>query len=151
MSITAAMLPASGRDNSRLNGLTPSQIFKRTARGFRFSLIFKRRLWEASYRRCAYCGDEIDGHAASHVDHVVPRSEGGTEALDNLACACTFCNTSKGAGSLESLRFKVALYKSPVGGIITPSQALALIEAGAVLPIDAGRPFFFERVARGEV
>ncbi|WP_280564837.1 HNH endonuclease signature motif containing protein [Chromohalobacter sp. 48-RD10] len=148
MSITTAMLPADGRDNSRLVDITPDRVFKRTEKGFRFSLIFKRRLWEASFKRCAYCGDEIKGHGASHVDHVLPRSEGGSESIDNLACACAFCNSSKGAGSLADLRFKVALYKSPVGGIVTPSQALALIEAGTILPIDYVRPFYFECVAR---
>jgi len=151
MTITAAIYPSDGRDNARLVGITPDRVFKRTAKGFRFSRIFKRRLWEASFRRCAYCGDEIEDHGVSHVDHVVPRSDGGSESIDNLACACAFCNSSKGAGSLEDLRFKVALYKSPVGGIVTPSQALALIEAGAILPIDYERPFYFERVARGEV
>jgi len=41
---------------------------------------------------CAYCGDE-----ANSVDHIIPRSQGGTDDLDNLVAACMQCNCSKGA------------------------------------------------------
>lgn len=39
---------------------------------------------------CAYCGK-----AASEVDHIVPLSDGGQNAWDNLAAACRTCNSSK--------------------------------------------------------
>lgn len=147
--ITAAMLPAEGRENSKLAGLTPDRIYKRTAKGFRFSRTFKRKLWEASGCRCAYCGDPIADHGALHVDHLVPRSEDGTEHIDNLVCACAFCNSSKGSGGLDALRFNIAVAKSPIGGIVSPKQARALLDAGATLPIDAERLFYFELVASG--
>lgn len=41
-------------------------------------------------RTCAYCG----GHGDT-VDHVVPRSRGGSNAWDNLVCACRPCNNRK--------------------------------------------------------
>jgi 5-methylcytosine-specific restriction endonuclease McrA len=44
---------------------------------------------------CAYCGDPSE-----HIDHIVPRSRGGQDTLDNLVGACFGCNTSKGAKSL---------------------------------------------------
>lgn len=31
------------------------------------------------------------------IDHVVPLSRGGSNALDNLVPCCTSCNSSKGA------------------------------------------------------
>lgn len=40
--------------------------------------------------RCAYCG----GHAET-VDHIVPRSRGGTLTWDNAVAACTRCNHRK--------------------------------------------------------
>lgn len=40
--------------------------------------------------RCAYCG----GHATS-VDHVVPRSRGGTDAFLNAVASCRDCNQRK--------------------------------------------------------
>lgn len=41
--------------------------------------------------KCHYCG----GHATT-VDHVIPRSKGGTNALSNLVAACHWCNSAKG-------------------------------------------------------
>lgn len=34
--------------------------------------------------------------SASHVDHIVPRSRGGTDALANLRAACPPCNLRRG-------------------------------------------------------
>jgi hypothetical protein len=39
---------------------------------------------------CQYCGD-----AATHVDHVMPRSRGGSDDLANLVAACAPCNFLK--------------------------------------------------------
>ena len=41
---------------------------------------------------CAYCG--LD---ANQVDHIIPRSAGGTHDLDNLVACCKQCNTRKGS------------------------------------------------------
>lgn len=41
-------------------------------------------------KRCAYCGGPGDT-----VDHVLPRSRGGADTWDNLACACRGCNNRK--------------------------------------------------------
>ena len=40
---------------------------------------------------CAYCGNP-----ATTVDHIIPRSKGGTDYPDNLVAACSRCNYSKG-------------------------------------------------------
>lgn len=40
---------------------------------------------------CAYCGDIIP----SQVDHIMPRSRGGTDDWENLAPACRSCNMEK--------------------------------------------------------
>lgn len=34
---------------------------------------------------------------ATTADHITPRSQGGTHALDNLQGACHHCNSAKGA------------------------------------------------------
>lgn len=46
--------------------------------------------------RCEYCRmhQSLQG-AAFHVEHVVPRSQGGESELDNLALACPGCNLRK--------------------------------------------------------
>lgn len=38
------------------------------------------------------------GAIASHVDHVIPRSVGGTDHPGNLRAACAACNLRRGAG-----------------------------------------------------
>lgn len=46
-------------------------------------------------RRCAYCGTEAD-----HLDHVVPRSQGGVNRGENRLPACTPCGQAKADRSL---------------------------------------------------
>ena len=44
-------------------------------------------------RKCAYCGAE---NVALEVEHIHPRSKGGSDRVSNLALACNFCNQAKG-------------------------------------------------------
>jgi len=47
--------------------------------------------------RCEYC--HLPQSACSlkhHVEHIVARQHGGTDALENLALACHYCNLRKG-------------------------------------------------------
>ena len=56
-----------------------------------------KRLWrkdvkEKWHYKCAYCGD---GNNLT-IDHVVPRSKGGTDFTKNVVCCCSDCNQRKG-------------------------------------------------------
>ncbi len=42
---------------------------------------------------CSYCQQ----NPAEHLDHVIPRSQGGDLSPENLTPACSWCNLSKGA------------------------------------------------------
>jgi 5-methylcytosine-specific restriction endonuclease McrA len=46
---------------------------------------------------CHLCGRDITAGQAWDVDHLVPRSMGGTDALANLRPAHARCNRSRGA------------------------------------------------------
>ena len=50
--------------------------------------IFARDRWT-----CQYCGT---GHHALTVDHVIPRSKGGSSSWDNIVTCCAPCNRRKG-------------------------------------------------------
>lgn len=53
--------------------------------------VLERDTWT-----CRYCS-----RPANHVDHVLPKSRGGKDVLDNLVAACRRCNCSKGARTPE--------------------------------------------------
>ena len=52
--------------------------------------------------RCNGCGGEFP-FRMFEVDHVVPRSRGGTDHIDNLQLLCTHCNRTKGDRPQEYL------------------------------------------------
>jgi 5-methylcytosine-specific restriction endonuclease McrA len=45
------------------------------------------------HRTCQYCG-RSEPHMT--IDHVTPRSRGGSDTWENLVCACPSCNSRKG-------------------------------------------------------
>lgn len=55
-----------------------------------------RRKWRQSIKekwdyKCAYCGSEEE----LTLDHITPRSKGGSEKVTNVLCACKKCNNDK--------------------------------------------------------
>ncbi|WP_240778158.1 RNA-guided endonuclease IscB, partial [Nonomuraea basaltis] len=55
-------------------------------------------LLEKWRRRCAYCG--VSG-VPLNIDHIHPRSRGGSDRISNLAVACIGCNQAKNARPVE--------------------------------------------------
>ena len=56
-----------------------------------------KRKWRQAIKEkwnyeCAYCGSEDN----LTLDHITPRSKGGSEKVTNILCACHSCNQSKG-------------------------------------------------------
>jgi len=58
----------------------------------------KEYLLEAFGHKCAYCGAK---DVPLEVEHIVPRSRGGSDQVSNLAIACVQCNREKGAQTAE--------------------------------------------------
>lgn len=50
----------------------------------------RRAIIAAHDGACHYCGD-----TASHVDHIIAQTAGGTSDLGNLIAACRLCNLQK--------------------------------------------------------
>lgn len=63
-----------------------------TERLWKVPSVTRRELLRRDGYRCQYCG------SAKHltIDHVIPRSKGGTHTWDNVAIACETCNHRKG-------------------------------------------------------
>jgi hypothetical protein len=50
-------------------------------------------LLERDSRKCTYCGAE---HGPLQIEHIIPRSRGGSDRVTNLTLACPACNQKKG-------------------------------------------------------
>jgi 5-methylcytosine-specific restriction endonuclease McrA len=54
-------------------------------------------------RKCAYCGAE---HVPLQIEHIHPKSKGGSNRISNLTLACQACNQKKGAMPIEQFLAK---------------------------------------------
>ena len=52
--------------------------------------LSRRAVFARDGHRCQYCD-----RAAENIDHVVPRSRGGTHSWDNVVASCRACNSRK--------------------------------------------------------
>lgn len=52
--------------------------------------------------KCRYCGRGAAQQAVLHVDHILPKSAGGGDELENLITACQECNYGKGDAQIEN-------------------------------------------------
>jgi len=60
----------------------------------------RERLWNETSGHCAYCGHPVSLEEME-VDHIVPKSMGGSNGFNNLVCTCHHCNAEKGPDLLE--------------------------------------------------
>jgi 5-methylcytosine-specific restriction endonuclease McrA len=60
--------------------------------------LSRRAVFTRDGQTCVYCGG-----SATSIDHVVPRSRGGTHTWDNVVAACRRCNHTKADRSLAEL------------------------------------------------
>jgi len=79
--------------------MTPSQArnaFKRALKELVDPPLSKAQesaLWDYFGNTCAFCGVPIErGSRKGHLDHLVPGSQGGRNALANRVLACHTCN-----------------------------------------------------------
>jgi 5-methylcytosine-specific restriction endonuclease McrA len=84
----------------------------------------RRAVFARDGHRCQYCGA-----SAENIDHVVPRSKGGTHAWDNVVAACRPCNSRKRDRLLEESGMK--LRRPPV---VPRERAWILVASGVIRP-----------------
>ena len=63
--------------------------------------VFQRDKW-----KCVACGRTAANDVILHVDHIVPRSKGGKNDLDNYQTLCHICNIGKGNKDETDLRLQ---------------------------------------------
>lgn len=62
-----------------------------------FDARTKALIWDKTGGLCFYCGLALNPYRNFSIDHVVPKSRGGSDDPDNLVPACRRCNCRKGA------------------------------------------------------
>ncbi len=67
----------------------------------------KERLYGKQNGNCNGCGTHFTRKENMEIDHIVPRSKGGTDVLTNLQLLCGHCNRLKGSGSQAALISKI--------------------------------------------
>ncbi len=55
---------------------------------------------------CQYCGRKLPRHELN-LDHVIPRSRGGTSTWENVVCSCHECNRRKGGKTPQEARMSL--------------------------------------------
>lgn len=61
---------------------------------FRSIVLTKKNILKRDENCCQYCGSH---HSDLTIDHIIPRSRGGTDSWENLVAACKTCNSRKGS------------------------------------------------------
>ena len=61
----------------------------------RYVRFSRFNIYSRDQNRCQYCGKQFP-RAELNLDHVVPRSKGGTSIWENVVCSCHRCNRMKG-------------------------------------------------------
>nr|WP_277424466.1 RNA-guided endonuclease IscB [Acidithiobacillus sp. PG05] len=93
--------------------------------GTLFGYEVREYLLEKWGRECAYCGAE---HTPLEIDHIHPRSKGGSDRVSNLTIACHDCNQAKGNMPIEQF---LAKFPERIRKILAQAKA-PLRDAAAV-------------------
>lgn len=80
--------------------LTYDRIPKRQVRFNRFNVYARDR------NTCQYCGQRLP-RVELNLDHVIPRSQGGSSVWENIVCSCHACNRRKGGRTPKEAGMKL--------------------------------------------
>ncbi|MGL4339057.1 MAG: HNH endonuclease [Rhodoglobus sp.] len=85
--------------------------YVRLPRG-RHTPVSRRGVLRRDNNRCGYCGG-----MATTVDHVLPRSRGGTDSWENLLACCLRCNSLKGNRTPTEMGWNTRVTPRPPRGV----------------------------------
>lgn len=74
--------------------------------------ITKARIFERDAYTCGYCGKV--GKKGLTLDHIIPKSRGGTNHPSNLVAACSKCNAWKGSKLPEEAGMRILYQPKPM-------------------------------------
>ena len=94
---------------------------------YRELALTRKNLLQRDNNSCQYCGYKGDKLS---IDHVIPRSRGGTDSWENVTTACLSCNVTKGSRTPKEAN--MPLRKNPY-------RPLSNLSFEASKQIDSGR------------
>ena len=87
------------------------RVPKRQVRFSRFNIYARDKC------TCQFCGKKMPRYELN-LDHVIPRSRGGTSTWENVVCSCQSCNRRKGGRTPQEA--KMTLLRKPFKPKWTP-------------------------------
>lgn len=81
---------------------------------------------------CVWCRETLEEGASFTLDHVIPRSKGGSNHPSNLLTACHRCNSRRGNRTVRQFATVMAAY---LNHGITASQILSHVRACLARPL----------------
>ncbi len=72
---------------------------------------------------CAYCGKPLYSPEETTIDHIIPKSRGGSNHFRNLIPACLPCNRERG-----NKTWVVPQFSTTTGDRLTPAQRKGIME-----------------------
>ncbi|WP_071517982.1 HNH endonuclease [Geitlerinema sp. PCC 9228] len=93
--------------------------------------VSRREVLKRDRHTCQYCG------STKHltVDHVLPRSRGGTDTWENVVTACTTCNGRKGNRTPEEAKMPLRTQpKAPVHPVLAFAEEFWRHQGEAMQP-----------------
>ncbi|MDW7997654.1 MAG: HNH endonuclease [Bacteroidota bacterium] len=95
--------------------------------------LTRRNIMRRDSFQCQYCGT-MD--VLLTIDHIIPRSRGGTDSWENLVCACIRCNNLKGDRTPEEAGMQLLRFPRHPHPILFLKQFVGKLE-------EEWRPYLF--------
>src|SRR5438067_1019157 len=91
----------------------------------------RRNIFARDNNQCQYCGRKFPTAELS-LDHVTPRSQGGSNTWENIVCACVSCNVRKGGRTPKQahLSLQATRHNEQLDDFIANSRGPLVVETG---------------------
>ncbi len=71
--------------------------------------LVRHSIYSRDDHKCVYCGATVESSGYPfELDHIHPRSKGGSNDVTNLVTSCKTCNASKNDGSMAQFSKRLA-------------------------------------------
>jgi 5-methylcytosine-specific restriction endonuclease McrA len=105
--------------------------------------LVRAEIWDKTGGKCWYCGKQTNPFKKEFcIDHLIPRSAGGSDDIENLVPSCTNCNCSKNNLGLELFRKR----QSNKTGIVFSDEQIEYLKTMEVILPEKEYLFYFEKV-----